>query len=140
MDNNRKNEEFDFSYVAPDSEEKRWIEDIRRQYLPEARGSKIAEIKSLHKKARRLAKFTAAVMGIVGCLVLGTGMSLTLVFEKMAAGIVVGLLGMLVIFLTYPVHQFLIEWGKKLYGDKILKLTDEVSPRDVSEDSENSVE
>ena len=131
VDNNRKNEEFDFSYVAPDSEEKRWIEDIRRQYLPEERhGSKIDEIKSLHKKARRLAKCTAAAMGIVGCLVLGAGMSLTLVWGRMAAGIVVGLIGMLIVFLTYPVHQFLIEWGKKTYGDKILKLTDEVSPRD----------
>lgn len=130
MDDNRKNEEFDFSYTAPDGEEKRWIEDIRRQYLPEEeQNSKVTEIKALHKKARFLPKLVAGIMGTVGTLTLGVGMTLTLKWDRMTIGIIVGLFGMAVIFLTYPVHQYLIDRGKKKYGEQIVKLADEMLPR-----------
>lgn len=127
MEDNRNND-VDFSYVAPDGEENRWIESIRRQYLPESEhDSKITQIKSLHNRARRFPKIIAAAMGVVGALVLGVGMTLTLVWDRMIAGIIVGLFGMAIMFFTYPAYQYLIERGKKKYGDQILKLTDEVS-------------
>ena len=51
----KKTDEFDYSYSSPDSEEKRWIESIRREYLPQdEHDAKVAEIKKLHKKAKKV--------------------------------------------------------------------------------------
>jgi len=128
VDDNHSSEKFDFNYVAPDAEEKRWIEDIRRQYLQGSeRDEKVAQVKALHKRARLFPKCFASAMGVCGTLILGVGMTLTLVWNYMVAGIIVGLIGMAIMFLTYPVYQFLIEKGKKKYGDRILRLTDEIS-------------
>lgn len=42
------------------------------------------------------------VLSIVGCITLGTGMSLCMVFDHMAAGIVVGVVGILLLLLLIP--------------------------------------
>jgi len=126
-ENNKNNEKFDYSYSAPDSEEKRWIESIRRQYLPQdEHDAKIAAIKAMHKKAKALPKCVAVCIGIVGTLIMGAGMSMCLHWKQIVGGVIVGLFGMAVMILAYPVYQFLFERGKKKYGESIVRLTDEL--------------
>ncbi|MCM1306629.1 MAG: hypothetical protein NC037_03120 [Bacteroides sp.] len=125
---NENSDGFDYSYSSPDSEEKRWIESIRQEYLPrEEHDAKVAEIKKLHKKAKKVPSAIAVCIGIVGTLILGTGMALTLEWNQMVAGIIVGLVGMVIMLLTYPIYQYMITRGKKKYGDKIVKLADDIS-------------
>lgn len=44
----------------------------------------------------------ATLVGLVGALVLGVGLCLCLVFSKMLVGIVVGLMGILLLFMLIP--------------------------------------
>ena len=130
-------DKFDFSYSSPNSEEKRWIESIRREYLPQdEHEAKVAEIKKLHNKAKRIPSAIAVCIGIFGTLVLGVGMTLTLEWNQMIAGIIVGIIGMAIMFLTYPLYQFMKTRGKNKYGDRIIKLTDEIS--DAGKDHEDT--
>ena len=118
---------FNYNYSALRADEKRWIESIRREYLPEERNDKVAQLKSLHKKAKTLPTYIAASVGVIGALVLGTGMALSLEWNSLVGGIIVGFIGMAIMLFAYPLHQLLRDKGKKKYGDKIIKLTDELS-------------
>lgn len=123
----KKTDEFDYSYSSPDSEEKRWIESIRREYLPqEEHDAKVAEIKKLHNKAKKVPSAIAICIGIIGALILGLGMTLTLEWDQMIAGIIVGLIGMAIIFLAYPLYQFMKTRGKNKYGARIINLIEEI--------------
>ena len=135
MDDKRTSDDkFDYNYSAPNSEEKRWIESIRRQYLPqEDRDAKVAEIKALHKKAKTIPSFIAVAVGITGTLILGAGMTLALEWNSMTGGIIVGIIGMAIMFFAYPLHQLLRERGKKIYGDRIIKLAYELSYDGIDE-------
>ena len=65
-----KHDEFDYSYSSPNSEERRWIESIRREYLPQDEHDvKLAEMKKLHKKAKKVPTVIATCMGILGSLI-----------------------------------------------------------------------
>ena len=57
-----------------------------------------------HKAPIRLSAKTmlAVVVGIVGALALGVGMCLSMVWGKMAAGIVVGLVGIVILLCLVP--------------------------------------
>lgn len=123
-----RQDEFDFSYCAPNSEEKRWIESIRREYLPQdEHDAKVEEIKKLHKKVKKIPSVVASVIGITGVLVLGLGMSLVLEWNKMTGGIIVGLLGMVIMLFTYPIYQFMVTRRKDKYGERIVSLADELT-------------
>ena len=124
----QKADGFDYSYSSPNSEERRWIESIRREYLPqEEHDAKLAEIKKLHKKAKKIPSVIAVCIGIFGTLVLGIGMTLTLEWNQMIAGIIVGIVGMAIMLLTYPLYQFMKTRGKNKYGERIVKLADEIA-------------
>lgn len=121
-------DKFDYNYCAPNNEEKRWIESIRRQYLPEGdRDEKVAEMRSLHKKAKTLPTCISVSVGIIGTLIMGTGMAMSLEMNLLVGGIIVGIVGMAIMLVAYPVYQFLRERGKNKYGDRIVRLADELS-------------
>jgi len=44
----------------------------------------------------------ATLIGIVGALLLGVGMSLCMIFTKMVLGIVIGIIGIMVLFMLIP--------------------------------------
>ena len=54
---------------------------------------------------------TVIVIGIIGSLILGTGMSLCLIEDqeqsKMIIGLIVGIVGLLVCILNYPIYAYL---------------------------------
>lgn len=119
---------FDYSYSSPDGEERRWIESIRREYLPqEEHDIKLAEIKKLHKRAKRIPTAIATCIGVFGTLVFGLGMTLTLEWKQMIAGIIVGIAGMAIMLLTYPIYQFMRTRGRNKYGERIVKIADELA-------------
>ena len=47
----------------------------------------------------------AVVVGVLGALLLGVGMCLTMVFGKMVLGIVVGLVGIVVLLMLIPLTK-----------------------------------
>jgi uncharacterized membrane protein (DUF485 family) len=103
------------------------VEKIRNQYT-EREKTKFDELKALDRKVKRPASIFAYVFGVIGALVLGTGMSLAMkiIGDLMALGIVIGLVGIAMVSLAYPIYKSILQSRKNKYSSKILELTNEL--------------
>ena len=107
------------------------VEKIRSAYLPKVREEdKLKELEALDKKVHRPAKTFAYVFGTVGSLVLGTGMSLAMkvigasLSFVMPLGIGVGILGILLVSINYPLFKKILRARKNKYSKQIIELSD----------------
>lgn len=120
-------EKFEYTYSAPTEEEKRKVEDIRRQYVEETPCvDKVARIKALNDKVKKPPMAIAITIGVVGCLLFGLGLTMVLEWGIWLWGIAVMAVGCLPMIAAYPIHQALLKAGKKKYGAEIVRLSDEV--------------
>lgn len=121
---------FEYSYSAKQQEE---VDAIKKKYLPkEDRAkelNKLEELKLLDKKVELTATIWSIVVGLVGTLVFGTGMSLIMAFETAMylPGIIVGVLGMAGIALALPVYRMVLKKQREKAAPRILALTEELS-------------
>ena len=105
------------------------IEKIRAGYV-EKEVTKYDQLKDLDKKVKRPAKVFAYVFGSISALVLGTGMSLamkvigTTLTYAMPLGIGVGLVGILLTSINYPMYKKILKSRKDKYSEQILELSD----------------
>jgi len=137
-DEAEKKSRFDYSYSAPNNEEKRLIESIRRQYVDDEADEdedknlkqKLAAIKNMHKKASGIPKLIAIIVGIFGTLVFGIGLTCALEWNCIVAAIIVGIIGMVIMICAYPLYQVLRRYGKKKYGGEIVRLSSEICDDD----------
>ena len=90
--------------------------------------TKLDELKSLDKKVKRPARAFAYIFGVIGSLVLGTGMcfAMKVLGDIMAVGIVVGVLGILMVSINYPIYKQILKKRKRKYCSKILELSQEI--------------
>ena len=100
---------------------------IRDQYTAKE-PTKLDELRALDKKVKRPATVFAYIFGIIGSLVLGTGMCLAMkvIGDMMAIGIAVGLVGIAWVSLTHPIHRAILRSRKKKYSDEICALSDSI--------------
>lgn len=122
-------ETFRYTYNAAQQEE---IEKIRNKYM-ESPPDKLEQLRALDRSASRSARSWSLTVGILGALVMGTGMSLAMselgqLAGKwaMPLGIVVGLCGMLLVALAYPVYNSVLKKQRKRIAPQILRLTEEL--------------
>lgn len=117
-------ETFEYAYV---SEQQAEIEKIRKKYLPKEE-DKMERLRKLDRKAETPGLVVSLVLGIAGCLVFGTGMSCIMVWSDTLffAGIVLGILGMILIALAYPVYAGITRKQKQKIAPEILELTEEL--------------
>lgn len=122
-------ESFSFTYSAAEQQE---IADIRKKYLPREE-DKMEQLRKLHRSAGKKAQVRAITVGVIGSLILGTGMSLAMTelgailgWLSMLLGIVIGLVGMLLIALAYPVYNRVLQKERTRIAPEILRLTDEL--------------
>lgn len=103
------------------------VEQIRTKYT-EKEDSKIDKLRELDKKVSAPAEIFAYSFGIIGALVLGTGMSFAMkvIGDSMAMGIAIGLLGILMVSVNYPIYKKLLASRRKKYSPEIMKLSDEL--------------
>ncbi len=117
---------FSYSYSAVEQEE---IKRIREKYTEKEKVlSKLDLVKKLDKSVTDVATAVALAFGIFGVLVMGTGMSLVLVWGDiyMVPGIVTGVLGIILAGLAYPVYNKVLISRRKKIAPQIIKLTDEL--------------
>ena len=103
------------------------VEQIRTKYT-EKEDSKIDKLRALDRKVSIPAETFAYSFGIVGALVLGTGMSFAMgvIGNSMAMGIVIGLVGILMVSVNYPAYKRILTSRRKKYTPEIMKLSDEL--------------
>ena len=101
------------------------IERIRASYT-EREMTKFDELKELDRRVKRPAEIFAYVFGSFSSLVLGTGMSLAMkvIGNSMALGIGVGLLGILLVSVNYPIYKRILQSRKNKYAKQIFELSD----------------
>lgn len=122
-------EGFHFTYSA---EQQKEVEAIRKKYLPQET-DKMEQLRKLHAIPTQKAQTAALVVGVIGTLVMGTGMSLAMTdigaamgSLAMAIGIVIGVLGMGMIALAYPLYQRVLNKQRAKIAPEILRLSDEL--------------
>ena len=125
---------FNYSYSAKEQAE---IKAIRQKYqAPEKAENKMEQLRRLDGAVTQKATTVSLVFGVIGALVLGSGMSLAMTnigevlglsaSLAMLIGIPVGVLGILLISLAYPVYNRTIRKERKKVAPEILRLTDEL--------------
>lgn len=113
----------------PTEEKARRAEQIRKQYM-EKGTEKIDQLEALHTKVKTPGLVTASILGVIGSLVMGAGMSYIMVWDQMTPGLILGIPGLIMILLAWPVYQLITEKRKKKYADQILKLSGEIMDKE----------
>ena len=126
MDNK---EGFSFTYSAQQQKE---VEAIRKKYLPQET-DKMEQLRRLHAVPTQKAQAASLAVGIIGALIMGTGMSVCLTDIgaalgnlAMVIGIIVGIVGMVLVALAYPLYNRVLKKQREKIAPEILRLSDEL--------------
>ena len=133
MENNEK-ETFKFTYSAKEQEE---IKAIRTKYAaPEEKEDKMEELRRLDASVTQKASAYALVVGIIGALILGFGMSLAMTELgeiigitgniSMLIGIIIGVIGIVLVSFAYPIYNHIVKKERERIAPEIIRLTDEL--------------
>ena len=124
-----KEESFSYTYSAAQQQE---VENIRKKYLPREE-DKMEQLRKLHQIPTSKAQAASIAIGIMGALILGTGMSLCMTElsgflggTAMFIGIPIGIVGMVLVALAYPVYNRVLKKEREKIAPEILRLTDEL--------------
>lgn len=121
------NNQFTYKYTAPTEEERKEIASIRRQYAPqEQTESKIDKLRRLDGLVKSVPTIWALVLGVVGTLIFGLGLTMILQWNIWLWGIVLMLVGSIPMAMAYPVYQWVLKKYKNRYGEEILRLSEEL--------------
>lgn len=98
-------------------------QDIQRQYLSRE-DNKLEQLKRLDSRVKAPGKVVATVLGVVGALTMGAGMSLVMVWGNMSTGLILGIPGLVVALLSFPAYSLITGSRRKKYAPEILRLSD----------------
>jgi len=122
-------EGFNFTYSAAQQQE---VEDIRKKYLPREE-NKMEQLRRLHGIPTQKAQTASIAVGIIGALIMGTGMSLAMTdigialgSLAMVIGIATGIVGMVLVALAYPIYNRVLKKQREKIAPEILRLSDEL--------------
>jgi len=109
---------------------------IRAQYM-EKESTELDELRKLDAKVKRPANLFAYLFGSLSAVVMGAGMSLVMtdigatlgITLAMIPGIAIGVIGLGMALLTYPLYKGILNSRKKKYGAEILNLSEKIMNR-----------
>jgi hypothetical protein len=124
-----ENNSFEYTYCAERQQE---IEAIRKKYLPKEE-DKMEQLRRLHSIPTQKAQAASIAIGVLGALILGTGMSLCMTelgaamgHWAMVIGILVGVLGLIMVALAYPLYNSVLRKERRRIAPEILRLSEEL--------------
>jgi len=106
---------------------------IRTQYM-EKESTELDALRELDARVKRPANVFAYIFGSISAIIMGAGMSLVMtdigatvgINSTMPVGIVIGVVGMLMALVNYPIYKSILSSRKKKYGAEILALSDKI--------------
>ena len=109
------------------------VQKIRTQYT-EKEHTRLDELKALDRKVRRPANLFAYGFGAVSAIIMGCGMSLVMtdigasvgIADPMVPGIAVGVAGLALSILNYPIYKSILNARRKKYAGRIMELSDRI--------------
>lgn len=126
------NQSFEYNYCAKEQAE---IKKIREKYAPPPTPelSKLEQLRLLDARVTQKGTVAALVLGIIGALFLGTGMSMIMtefsaLFGNWAvpAGLLIGIVGMALVILAYPAYNKITQKEREKIAPEIIRLSDEL--------------
>ena len=128
------NNGFQYTYSAKEQAE---LKRIRDKYTnKEESEDKMGRLRRLDASVTQKAQAFSLVVGILGALILGMGMSLIMTdigeflgaLSKLSVpfGIILGIIGGVLVGLAYPVYNAVIKNERKRIAPEIIRLTDEL--------------
>lgn len=112
------------------SEQEKIVKEIVDGYK-EKKASKLDELLALDKRVSLPAYIFVYSFGIVASLILGLGMCLAMGvigtgIPLMVLGIVIGLIGIAMVCVNYPIFKAILKSRKQKYASQILALSNEI--------------
>ena len=106
---------------------------IRTQYM-EKTPSELDALRELDAKVKRPANVFAYLFGGISAVIMGAGMSLVMtdigstigIENALIPGIVIGVVGLAMAVLTYPMYKGILNSRRKKYSPEILKLSEKI--------------
>lgn len=127
MDNHQ--DTFKMTYSAQQQEE---IQAIRKKYVRQE-PNKMEQLRALDAGASTRATMYAIIVGVLGALMLGAGMSMIMTdfgapfgSARFLIGIGIGVIGILLVACAYPLYQRILKKQREKIAPEILRLTDEL--------------
>ena len=132
---NKNNDGFSYTYSAREQAE---IRRIREKYADKEKTeeSKMERLRRLDAKVTQKAQSIALTLGILGALILGSGMSLIMTDlgaalglsaeAGMLIGIPVGIAGGVLASLAFPIYNLVLRHERQRIAPEILRLTDDL--------------
>ncbi len=132
--NSQEQSGFSYTYSAREQAE---LRRIREKYvLPNEAEDKMARLRRLDASVTQTAQTVALILGVIGTLILGLGMSLIMTDlaeilgshkdMAMVIGVIVGVIGGILASLAYPVYHLIIKHKRKKLAPEIIRLSDEL--------------
>lgn len=112
--------------------EKVYAEQIAAEYSPKTT-SKAVALRKLDNKVKKAPKIASITFGTVATLIFGTGMCLAMkvigagTAAAMAAGIAIGMAGMALMAVNYPLYKKFLNARKKKYAFEIVELARQIT-------------
>ena len=125
-------ENFNYTYSAKEQEE---IKAIRKKYaVQEQTEDKMAQLRRLDAGVHSKATTASLVVGVIGTLMMGLGMSLVMTEIGELLGTVlalvigsgVGIVGIAFVCLAYPIYNRTLKKEQEIIAPEIIRLTDEL--------------
>ncbi len=109
------------------------VQKIRTQYT-EKEQTCLDELKRMDAKVKRPANVFAYIFGSVSAIVMGSGMSLVMtnigemvgIGDPMIPGIAIGIVGMIMAIINYPIYKSILNSRRKKYAEKIIALSEKI--------------
>ena len=131
---NKEKETFNYTYSAKEQEE---IKAIRKKYaVQEKTEDKMEQLRRLDAAVTQKATSVSLVFGVIGALILGMGMSLAMTDigkmigllggMAMLIGILIGIIGIVLVSVAYPIYNSIIKKEREKIAPDIIRLTDEL--------------
>ena len=113
--------------------EQQTAERIRTQYV-EKQTTDLDTLRKLDAKVKLPENVFSYIFGSISAIIMGCGMSLVMtdiasklgLGDMMIPGIVIGVVGMLMALINYPMHKGIMSARKKKYAPEILALSDKI--------------
>lgn len=124
MQNSNTSESFRFTYSAKEQEE---IKKIREKYIPKEE-NKMEQLRRLDQGVTRKGTSYSIMIGVIGSLLLGLGMSCIMVWQGswFIPGIIIGVIGIAIVASAYPVYNLVTKHEREKIAPEIIRLTDEL--------------
>lgn len=112
------------------------VQKIRTQYT-EKESTELDALRELDAKVKRPANVFAYVFGSISAIIMGAGMSLVMtdigsavgISDPMIPGILIGVVGMVLAIINYPIYKNILSSRKEKYAKQILALSDKLIAR-----------